>query len=92
MRTLNLDFPIMDLDEKEFNRAGKVLGQILCAETGGDALKYYDWAREIYKGQPIKVDDSDFRTIKAFVENNTKMMNIVKGQIIKYLETVKDEK
>lgn len=80
---IDLNFPIKGLDDKEIpdSNAGKLLGNMLASNNKGDALKYYDWGRSLYKGNVIEVDRSDFDTIEKFIKESEQLSNLVKAQI-----------
>ena len=86
---LNLNFKIKDLEGNEIEEkdahAGKILGNHLVSGSKGDALKYYDWGRTLYKGEGIEVDRSDLDKIKQFVEENATIPILTKAQIIEVI-------
>jgi hypothetical protein len=89
MVNLKFDFPIVDLDGKEIEKSGKMVAAILMGEKQGDAVKYFDWALKVNKGEELSVDDSDFNKIKEIVTKTEVVFIIVKGQLLKYLQEVK---
>lgn len=95
MKTINLNKNALSLSGEELKENGKVitlgecLGNFLVGSNKGEALKYYDWAIALYKGQTISVDDSDFKKIRDFVENHEQLTILVKAQIIKELDSIK---
>ncbi|HRG36905.1 MAG TPA: hypothetical protein PK289_00075 [Bacteroidia bacterium] len=97
MKTIDLNKPGLGLDDQVLLdngtpvNLGKTLGGFLVASTKGDALKYYDWACALYKGNSIKVDSSDFKKIRDFVENHEHITNLAKAQILKELDSIKED-
>lgn len=95
---VNLDKPLFNLDGtklKKFDNTGtevgeetmgKVLASYLVSQSQGEALKYYDWAVTLYKGDEIQVDKADFNKIKKFVEDSQNLYILSKAQILKELE------
>lgn len=88
MVKLNFNVPILGLDgqvAKEDGKEiplGKILGNQLVAGTKGDALKYYDWATKMYKGEEITVDKSDANKIKEFIQNSETITILAKAPLI----------
>jgi hypothetical protein len=98
MKTIDLNKKGLDLTGAVLKEAdgsdvslGKTLGTFLVASTKGDALKYYDWACALYKGDTIKVDSSDFKKIRDFVENHEQITNLAKAQILNELDSIKED-
>ena len=91
---LNLNFSLLDLEGKEIEtaNAGKVIANQLCASNKGDALKCYDWGRQLYKGESIEVDRSDLNGIREFVVTTETISNLAKAQILEKIDILKDEK
>lgn len=81
---IDLNFSIKGLDDVELigSNASQLVGNFLVNATKGDALKYYDWARSLYKKESIEVDRSDFETIEKFVREHEQFSNLAKAQII----------
>ncbi len=97
MKTINLTKTGVTLNGEELKEdgkpvsLGKILGNFLVSSTKGDALKYYDWACALYKGNTIQVDSSDFKKIRSFVEDHDQLTNLAKAQILKELDAVKED-
>lgn len=98
MIKINLNKPAYNLDGttlKKFDKHGNEVGEdtlgiilasYLVAQSQGEALKYYDWAVSLYKGQELQVDKADFNKIKDFVETSQSLYILSKAQILKELE------
>lgn len=90
MITIDLKMPFLNLKDepiKEGNEdliLGKILGDRLAADGKGDALKYYDWGRQLAQGKPIIVDESDYKKIYEYLEKNEKELfsNAARAQIM----------
>ena len=94
MKKIDLNIPMTDLSGAEVKEAklGQILGNQLVGGSKGDALKFYDWAVKLYKGDSISVDDSDFNKIKDFVNESEMLTIIAKAQILKQLEKAEEVK
>ncbi len=92
MVKINLSQKVVDLDGKSVEdlTLGKLLGNQLAGSNKGEALKYYDWAVQLYKGGDIEVDKVDAKKIKEFVETTESLTNLVKAQIISVLDKAID--
>jgi len=90
---MKVDFnkPLIDLEDKpieDFN-IGKNLATLLAQNTKGDCIKLTDWARQIYKGEVIDLDNADQITMKEFIKS-AEISNILKSQLLECL--IKNEK
>jgi hypothetical protein len=81
---INLNFNLKDLDGTEIQdtNAGKILARQLSGSSKGDALKLWDWAQKLFKGDPLDLDPSDLQTLKGFVQENEQITNILEAQIL----------
>lgn len=89
---LDLNKPFLQLDGTEFPdkpTLGKNLSNILVSGTKEDALKFYDWAVKLHKGEPIDVDKSDLKKIREFVENHETMIILMKAQVLNIIDSIK---
>lgn len=92
MKTINLNFSINNLEDVAVGNAGKIIAGQLVSCTKEDALKFYDWATALYKEKEIKVDASDFTKIKDFIINSEVLTILTKAQVLKYLNSVEEDK
>ena len=85
---IDLNAPIIDLDGTEINDSnmGKIVAQMLITETKGDALKFWDWAQKLYKGEILDLDKSDQEVFKNFIKETEKIPVITKAQILDKLQ------
>lgn len=85
---IDLNFNITELDGKEIPNAnaGKLVAQTLVQGTKGDALKFWDWAVALNKGEVIDLDSSDQETFKNFVKDSEALPIISKAQILQALK------
>jgi hypothetical protein len=81
---LDFNFNLTDLDGKELENAncGKLLANTLIQQTKGDAVKYWEWALALNKGEAIDLDTSDQGTLKAFIKDSEALPIISKAQLL----------
>jgi hypothetical protein len=79
---LNFNFNLVDLDGKEIENGnlGKILANNLINQTKGDAVKYWEWALALNKGQVIDLDTSDQDTLKTFIKDSEVLPVLTKAQ------------
>jgi len=83
---LGLDgFAVIDQNGKTIN-AGKLIANSLVQQSKGDALKFWDWAVALNKGEVLDLDTSDQETFKNFVKDNEGLPIITKAQILHKLK------
>jgi len=90
---MKLDFnkALVDLDGKEIENTnlGKVLAQQLVQTNKGDALKFWEIALKLQKGEVIDLDTSDQTLIKDFIKSADTLSNMGKAQILLVFDTPK---
>jgi hypothetical protein len=79
---LNFNFNLVDLDGKEIENGnlGKILANNLINQTKGDAVKYWEWALALNKGDIIDLDTSDQDTLKTFIKDSEVLPVLTKAQ------------
>jgi hypothetical protein len=83
---LGLDgLAVIDQTGKTIN-AGKLIANSLVQQSKGDALKFWDWAVALNKGEVLDLDSSDQETFKNFVKDNEGLPIITKAQILHKLK------
>jgi hypothetical protein len=91
---IDLNFELLGLDGvavldhqtgKTIN-AGKIIANSLVQQSKGDALKFWDWAVALNKGEVLDLDTSDQETFKNFVKDNEGLPIITKAQILHKLK------
>jgi len=83
---LGLDgLAVLDQTGKTIN-AGKLIANSLVQQSKGDALKFWDWAVALNKGEVLDLDSSDQETFKNFVKDNEGLPIITKAQILHKLK------
>jgi hypothetical protein len=81
---LDFNFDFVGLDEVAFEggNAGKLLAGALAGATKGDSLKFWDWAKKLFKGEILDLDKSDQETLKTFVKDSESFTVLAKAQIL----------
>ena len=81
---LDFNFSLTDLDGQpiENANAGKLLANTLAQQSKGDALKFWEWALALNKGDVIDLDTSDQSTLKTFVKESDVLTIFAKGQML----------
>ena len=81
---LNFNFSLLDLDGNPIEEAnsGKLLANTLVQQAKGDALKFWEWALALNKGDVIDLDTSDQATLKAFIKDSESLSILAKGQLL----------
>lgn len=81
---LDFNFNLTDLDGKELEgaNAGKLLANTLIQQTKGDAVKYWEWALALNKGDILDLDSSDQETLKNFVKDSETITILAKAQVL----------
>jgi len=59
-----------------------MLAGALASSSKGDALKFWDWAKKLFKGEPLDLDKSDQETLKSFVKESESFTVLAKAQIL----------
>lgn len=85
---LNFNFDLLGLDEQpiEGANAGKLLANALAQGSKGDALKFWDWAVSLNKGEVLDLDSSDQETIKNFIKDSEGFTILAKAQLLQVLK------
>jgi hypothetical protein len=80
---LDFNFDFIGLDDQVFEggNAGKMLAGALASASKGDALKFWDWAKKLFKGEVLDLDKSDQETFKVFIKDS-ELPIIYKAQIL----------
>lgn len=86
---MKIDFnkPLLDLDGKELpdTNIGKILANVLCSQTKGDALKLYDWGRSMYKGEILDLDRADQDLLKSQIKDSESLTILAKAQMLELI-------
>jgi hypothetical protein len=85
---LNFNFNLVDLDGKEIDNAnaGKLIANSLVQQSKGDALKFWEWALALNKGEELDLDSSDQETLKNFIKDSENFAIIAKAQLLKVVK------
>lgn len=81
---LDFNFNLTDLDGKDIENAnaGKLLANTLAQQAKGDALKFWEWALALNKGEIVDLDTSDQTTLKTFIKDSDSLAILAKGQLL----------
>jgi hypothetical protein len=85
---LDFNFNLLDLDGKQIENAnaGKLLANTLVQQSKGDALKFWEWAVSINKGEILDLDSSDQETLKNFIKDSENFAIIAKAQLLQVIK------
>lgn len=92
---INTTTPIKTLDGETLTENGKeiTLGKMLSDTLGStkstDPIRAYEYAIKIRNEEEVEVDTQTMKLIKETVTTSN-LLPFVSGQILKYLETVKE--
>lgn len=89
---LDYNFYLKDLDGAEIKEAhaGKLLATGLIQQTKGDAVKFWDWALNLHKGEALDLDSSDQETLKNFIKDSESFTVLAKAQLLQVLKKATD--
>lgn len=82
---LDFNFSLVDLDNNPIDNAnaGKLVANALVQQSKGDALKFWEWALALNKGEMLDLDSSDQETLKNFIKDSENFAIIAKAQLLK---------
>lgn len=82
---LDFNFNLVDLDNNPIDNAnaGKLVANSLVQQSKGDALKFWEWALALNKGEILDLDSSDQETLKNFIKDSENFAIIAKAQLLK---------
>jgi hypothetical protein len=85
---LDFNFNLIDLDGNQIDNAnaGKLLANTLVQQAKGDAVKYWEWALSLNKGEILDLDSSDQETLKNFIKDSEALAVLAKGQLLQVLK------
>jgi hypothetical protein len=85
---LDFNFNLIDLDGNQIENAnaGKLLANTLVQQAKGDAVKYWEWALSLNKGEILDLDSSDQETLKNFIKDSEALAVLAKGQLLQVLK------
>jgi len=90
---LDFNFDLVGLDgvavldhANQTVNAGKLLAQAIANQSKGDALKFWDWALALNKGEILDLDSSDQETIKNFIKDSEGFTILGKAQLLQVLK------
>ena len=83
---LGLDGEVVRDHKDQTIKAGKLLANALAHGSKGDALKFWDWAVSLNKGEILDLDSSDQETIKNFIKDSEGFTILAKAQLLQVLK------
>jgi len=85
---LDFNFDLLGLDQQPIKdaNAGKLLANALAQGSKGDALKFWDWAVGLNKGEILDLDSSDQETLKNFIKDSEGFTILAKAQLLQVLK------
>lgn len=90
---LNLNFQCKSPSGEDFkgdeSNMGKILANVIFQANKGNSIKLYDWALKLWNKEKIVVDATDYEVLKTFIDTSESMNILVKGQLLKSLESQK---
>jgi hypothetical protein len=93
MKEINFNFNFKDLSNKvipgDDSNAGKLISNLLAADTGKNPIKFFTWAQLFYAGQTVKLDNQDLELLKTFITDSTSITALAKAQILEVLNASK---
>ena len=93
MKKVNLNLPIVNIENKELKEQGGrtlmlkgAIANVVMQGASTDPIRSSELARKIYNSKKsIELEDSDYKEVVKLVKE-TKLINLVKGQIYAALE------
>lgn len=94
---MKLDFnqPLKNLDGTviEDSNMGKILADQLALSAKGNALKYWELALKLHRGEEVDLDQADQAAVKEFIEKHEALPNLTKAQLLLvFIDTEKKNK
>ncbi len=84
---LNLDKNLMSLKgEPLHDKLSDILADILAMSSTAKPAKMITWAVNLTNNGEIEVDKSDIQLITELIENNMRIVNLAKAQILDEIE------
>lgn len=83
---LNFNTQFNDLDGNVIEpNLGKLVANLLVSETKGDAIKMFDWAVKLNKGEELDLDRSDQDKLRTIVTETDKFTVLFKAPVLEIL-------
>lgn len=85
---LDFNFNLTDLEGQEIENAnaGKLLAGALVQQSKGDAIKFWELALKLNKGEIVDLDSSDQQLLKSFIKDNESLTVLAKGQMLQVFQ------
>lgn len=86
-----LDGVEMQSDIEDNVHVGKLVANLLSRSTDNiNPVKIWDQSIKLYNKKPLELDSVGFNDFKKFIHDHESLFNIAKGQILNYLEGIKE--
>lgn len=85
---VNFDRQLLQLNGESFIEndqpviLSKAFANNLVNQAEGDAVKFYDWGLQLYRGGFLELDRADFYLLKKFIENLPGISILYKAQLL----------
>ena len=83
--TLDLTAQITDVNGKPFEpnqTGGQLLALVLANASAGNALKFWQWALTMNKGERIALDLADYQVLYEFVDKSQTLTVLARAQLL----------
>lgn len=90
--SIDLNKPVLGPDDQPMDAPmtlGKLLSGQLLGNAKGNSLKLFDWGLSFYRGEPVSVDEADFKLLMTIVEESPQLTVLARGRLIRALEASK---
>lgn len=91
---INLNFNLTNLEGKEIegdNNVGKLVANLLASSSEGKAIKLFEWAMILYKGDELILDTTDKDFLYSFIDTSKQLTNLAKAQIMLAIKKAENE-
>lgn len=86
MKTINFNQSVYDHRGGEINDFHISVADTLVTATKGDSSKFVSWAVKIVNGEPLDLDESDFKKLREFFENHDRLTHLARVRILDILD------
>lgn len=88
----NLKGICLENEEKEPFTMGEAISNILLYDKAGGKMKCFILAEKMYKNKSVEIDEADLSLIKESIQRTELYNNIVNGQLLTFIEELKESK
>ncbi len=88
---LNLDKNLVNLKGEPLpEKLSDILANLLATSTVGKPAKMITWAVNLTNYGEIEVDKDDIKFLTELIENNQRLINLAKAQLLEEIEKLKE--